>query len=112
MKTVTKWDVPVYDEVSEEQLATQLVPNDTIDDKVDGPGLKRPRGGASLPPAGQGCDEVVAFWVLAFSPFSMFHAHGALCCIFDLALISTRPRETNFEPRAGENEHHLFAYWL
>ena len=43
MKTVTKRDVPVYDEVNEEQLATRLVPNDTIDDKGDGPGLKRPR---------------------------------------------------------------------
>lgn len=43
VKTVTKRDVPVYDEVNEEQLATRLVPNDTIDDKGDGPGLKRPR---------------------------------------------------------------------
>ena len=109
VKTVTKRDVPVYDEVNEEQLATRLVPNDTIGNKVDGPGLKRPRGGASLPPpASRLWHHIIISCVAALlSRGGTQHTAGTAkafraCCNFDLALIFTSPSKTNFEPRAGE----------
>ena len=70
MKTVTERDVPVYDEVNEEQMATRLALNGTLDDKADGPGLKRSKEGASLPPPGQ----VVA-------PYHALLRHGGVGCV-------------------------------